>query len=74
MGSQKVPEVTVSHWRGRTYGKAYLITFKIESLHIHTLAASILPFLEAPVEGFFENLPQFGRHIARERTRALKPN
>jgi len=32
-------------------------------LRIHTLAPSILPLLEAPAEGFFWNLLQFGRRI-----------
>jgi len=31
--------------------------------HTHTLAPSILPLLEAPAEGFFWNLPQFGHRI-----------
>jgi hypothetical protein len=32
-------------------------------LRTHKLAPSILPLLEAPAEGFFWNLPQFGRRI-----------
>jgi hypothetical protein len=32
-------------------------------LRAHTLAPSILPLLEAPAEGFFWNLPEFGRPI-----------
>ena len=32
-------------------------------MRTHTLAPSILPLLEAPAEGFFWNLPEFGRHI-----------
>ena len=31
--------------------------------HAHTLAPSILPLLEGPAEGFFWNLPEFGRRI-----------
>ena len=31
--------------------------------HTHTLAPSILPLLEAPAEGFFWNLPEFGHRI-----------
>jgi len=31
--------------------------------HTHTLAPSFLPLLEAPAEGFFWNLPEFGRRI-----------
>jgi hypothetical protein len=66
-GSQKVPGNVVQHCNGRTYDKAYLITFKVEPLrthtHTHTLAPSILPLLEAPTEGFFWNLPKFGRRI-----------
>jgi len=48
---------------GRTYDNTYLITFKVGPLHMHTLAPSILTFLEAPAEGFFWNLPEFGRRI-----------
>ena len=40
----------VLHCNGRTYGNAYLITFKVGPLGTHTLAHSILPLLEAPVE------------------------
>ena len=32
-------------------------------MRTHALAPSILPLLEAPVEGFFWNLPEFGRRI-----------
>jgi len=42
---------------------AYLITFKVRSVCTHTLAPLILPLLEAPAEGFFWNLPEFGRRI-----------
>ena len=45
--------MVVLHCNGRTYGNAYLITFKVGPLGTHTLAHSILPLLEAPVEGFF---------------------
>ena len=62
-GSQKVPGMVVLHCNGRTYGNAYLITFKVGPLRTHTLAPSILPLLEAPAEGFFWNLPEFGRRI-----------
>jgi hypothetical protein len=63
MGSQKVPKMAALHCNGRTYGSAYLITFKVGSLRTHALAPSILPLLEPPLEGFFWNLPEFGRHI-----------
>ena len=48
--TQKVPGMVVLHCNGRIYGNAYLITFKVGPLGIHTLAHSILPLLEAPVE------------------------
>ena len=48
---------------GRTYDNAYLITFKVGPLRTYTLAPSILPLLEAPAEGFFWNLSDFGRRI-----------
>ena len=32
-------------------------------MRAHTLTPSILPLLEAPAEGFFWNLPEFGRRI-----------
>jgi hypothetical protein len=56
MGSQKVPRMVVLHCNGTIYGNAYLITYKVESLHAYTLAPMILPLLEALVEGFFWNL------------------
>jgi hypothetical protein len=59
MGSQKVPGLMVMHWNVRIYGNAYLITFKVGSLHEHTLAPSILPLLE----GFFWNLLEFDHHV-----------
>ena len=51
--------------------KAYLIIFKVVPLrahththtHTYTLAPSILALLEAPAEGFFWNLPEFGSRI-----------
>ena len=52
-GTQKVPEMVVLHCNGRTYGNAYLITFKLRPLGTHTLAHSILPLSEASVEVFF---------------------
>jgi hypothetical protein len=57
--------MVVLHRNDRTYGNAYLITFKAGTLHAHThiLSTSILPTLEAPAEGFFQNPPQFGRRI-----------
>jgi hypothetical protein len=73
MDSKKVRRMVVLHCNGKTYGNAYLITFNIGALpthararthaHTHTLAPSILPLLEAPAEGFFWNLPEFGRLI-----------
>ena len=42
---------------------AYVITFKVGPLGTHTLSHSILPLLETLVEGFFWNVPEFGRHI-----------
>jgi hypothetical protein len=48
---------------GKTYDDAYLIIFNVGPLHAHTLAPLILPLLEAPVEGFFWNLLEFGRCI-----------
>ena len=42
---------------------AYLITFKVRSVCTHTLAPLILPLLEAPAEGFFWKLLEFGRRI-----------
>jgi hypothetical protein len=56
--------MVVLHCNGRTYGNAYLITFKVGPLHTDALAPSILPLLEAPAEGFFWNLPQFGSCIS----------
>ena len=40
-----------------------LINFEVGPLRTHTLAPSILPLLEAKAEGFFWNLPEFGRRI-----------
>jgi len=62
-GSHKVPGIVVQHSNGRIYDKAYLITFKVGPLRTHTLAPSILPLLDALVEGFFWNLPEFGRRF-----------
>ena len=62
-GSQKVPGNVVYQCNGWTYDNPYLITFKVGPLRTHTLAPSILPLLEAPAEGFFWNLLQFGRRI-----------
>jgi hypothetical protein len=63
IGSQKVPGMVVLQCNGRTYGNACLIAFKVRPLRTHTLAPSILPLLEAPAEGFFWNLPEFGRRV-----------
>jgi hypothetical protein len=63
MGSQKVLEMAVLRCNGRTYGKAYLITFKEGPLLIYTIAPWFLPLLEALAEGLFWNLPEFGRLI-----------
>jgi hypothetical protein len=63
MGSQKVPGMVVLHWNGRTYSNAYQIAFRVGSLHIHRLASSSQPLLEAPTEDFFWNLPEFDRRV-----------
>ena len=55
---KKFPELVVLHDSGRTYGNVCLMTFKVGDLGTHTLAHSILPMLEAPVEGFVWNLPE----------------
>ena len=61
---KKFLELMVLHCNSRTYRNAYLITFKVRPFKgTHTLAHSILPLLEAPMEGFFWNLPEFGRRI-----------
>jgi len=60
-GSQKVPGNMVQHSNRKTYDNAYLITFKVGPLRAHTFAPSILLLLEVPAEGFFWNLPEFGR-------------
>jgi hypothetical protein len=60
MDNQKVSGIVVLLCNGRTCGSAYLITFKAEPLCTHILAPSILPLLEAPEEGFFRNLVEFG--------------
>jgi hypothetical protein len=52
MGNQKVPRMVVLQCNGKTYGNAYLITFKVGLLLAYTLASSILLLLEAPAEGF----------------------
>jgi hypothetical protein len=51
MSSQKVPEIMILRCNGRTYGKAYLITFKVGPLR--TLGPSIMPLLAALAKGFF---------------------
>jgi hypothetical protein len=67
MGSQKVLRLLVLHCTGRTYGNAYLITFKLElRTHTHTHLLLRLPLLEASVGVFFQNLPKFGRHSERD--------
>jgi hypothetical protein len=63
MGSQKVPGMVVLHCTGRAYDRAYVITFRAGPLRIHTLTPSIPPMLEDSEEGFFRNLPEFGRRI-----------
>jgi hypothetical protein len=63
MGSQKVPGIVALNCNGRTYGKAYLIVFKVGPLRAHTLAPSMLPLLEASAEGFFWNLQEFGTRV-----------
>jgi hypothetical protein len=42
-GSQEVPGTVVLHCNGRTYGSAYLITFKVGPLHTHTHTCSFDP-------------------------------
>jgi hypothetical protein len=63
MVSQKVPGMTW-HCHGKIYGNAYLITFKVGPLsvhtHTHTHSPSILQLRKAPAEGFFWNSPEFG--------------
>jgi hypothetical protein len=63
MSSHKVPGIVEWHSNGKTYGNGCLIIFKVGPLSTHTLALSILPLLQALVEGFFWNLPVFGLHI-----------
>jgi hypothetical protein len=69
MGSQKVPGMVVLHFNGRIYVNACLVTFKVESMSMRmrmrtrTHTPSILPLLEAPAEGIFWNLPEFGCSI-----------
>ena len=53
----------IENCNGRTYDNAYLVTLKVGPLRSHTLAPSIQPLLETPAEGFFWNLPEFGRRI-----------
>jgi hypothetical protein len=65
-GSQRVPAMLVLHCNGRTYGNAYLITFKARSLYACTLAPSIPPLLQAPAQGLFWNLPESGRRVRFE--------
>jgi hypothetical protein len=62
-GSQKVPGMAVLHCNRRSYGNAYLITFKAGPLSRHTPAPSILSLLEAPADDFFWNHPEFGHRI-----------
>jgi hypothetical protein len=63
MGSQEGPRMVILHCNDRTYGNAYLITFKVGPLRTHMHATSILPPLEAPAEGLFFNLLEFSHHI-----------
>jgi len=64
---KKFPEMWYSTVMVGYMTTLYLITFKVGPLrthtHTHTLAPSILPLLEAPVEGFVWNLLEFGRRI-----------
>jgi hypothetical protein len=53
MGSQEVPAIVVLHCNGKTYGKDYLITFKVRTFREHTLASLILPLSEAPQKASF---------------------
>jgi hypothetical protein len=73
-GQSKSSQNGGMHFNGRTYGNAYLITFKVRHLRArththththttHTFASSILPLLEAPAEGFFWNLSEFSCRI-----------
>jgi hypothetical protein len=49
---------------GKAYGSAYLARASTHThIRTHTLAPSILPLFKAPTEGFFWNLPEFGRRI-----------
>jgi hypothetical protein len=54
MDTEEFPGMVTLHCNGRTYSSRQTT---------HTLASSILPLLEAPAEGFFWNLPEFGRRI-----------
>jgi hypothetical protein len=58
MGSQKVPGIVTLHSNGRTYGNTYPVFFKAGLLRAYTLVPSTLPLLEAPMQGFFWNIPE----------------
>jgi hypothetical protein len=60
---REVPGIAVLRYNGGTYGKAYLITYKVGPLQTRTLVPSVLPLLEAPAESVFWNLLEFGRRI-----------
>ena len=49
-GTQKVPGMVVLHCNGMTYGNAYLITFKVLPLGVHTLLPAVLPLLVTSLE------------------------
>lgn len=60
------------HCNGRTCDNIYLITIKVGHLSPHTVAPSILPSLEAPAQGFFCYLPEFGRGIGSDIVRGCE--
>jgi hypothetical protein len=55
MGSQKEPRMVVLHCNCRTYGNAYLITFKVGPLHArthaHTCTCSVDPAIVGSTGG-----------------------
>jgi hypothetical protein len=71
MGSQNVPGMAVLQLHCRTYGNIFLMTFKagplrarIHTTHTHTHNCSIYSVIAGSTmgaEGFFWNLPEFGR-------------
>jgi hypothetical protein len=54
---------TVKTSRNGCNGNTYLIIFRARPLRTNRLGPFMLSLLEAPVEGFFWNLPEFGCRI-----------